>query len=332
MTVVKKNRSKVLSALKKGLIISIIALVMVELLLRLFGYGAYDPVREKPLEIHGKKSIISDPDLGYRNAEGTFTFKFSSGRKFTTKHDASGARNPNFMIDPEVSFYGCSFTYGYGVNDSETYPYFVGEISGKKVRNAGCNGYGLIQAYLKMREDFENGIVPKVTVISYASFQDERTQCTPSWQQELFTNGLLGIDKNIRIPYVSEVNKTFTVNYLRPERQYSKLSEYSAILYRLEKLLLKRNDVSKGQDIAVHVLHEFRKKCDDYKSRLIVVGLVNDSKTKAVLKKVKDLGIEVCQFNVDITKSKYNLMPDDGHPSPEAYKLYAEQLLRQLDD
>lgn len=331
VAVLKKNRSKLGSILKRGLIGGLIALFLVEVLLRLFGYSPYNVHRERPIEIHGKKAVVSDPILGYRNASGIFDFKYPSGRKFTVRHDDFGARNPNFMTDPDISFYGCSFTYGYGVNDTETYPYFVGELSGKKVRNAGCNGYGLTQAYLKMQEDFENGIVPAVTVISYASFLDERTRCTPSWQQELFANKILGIDKNIRIPYVSKTKGPIHFQYIKPERQLSKMAEYSSLWYRVEKLFLKNNSEVENRNVAVSVLEAFQKLCKKYDSQLVVVGLMDDDSTTDVLKKVKKKGMQTCQFKVDITKDQYNLFPDDGHPSPEAYKLFARTLLLHLE-
>ena len=59
-------------------------------------------------------------------------------------------RTPSIISNKEtksVVFFGCSFTFGFGLNDNETIPYIVQEKAGNKfkVYNFGMDGYGTQQ-------------------------------------------------------------------------------------------------------------------------------------------------------------------------------------------
>jgi hypothetical protein len=56
---------------------------------------------------------------------------------------------------PKIVAVGCSFTQGYGVLDSETYPHLVNSaLSGAEVLNYGTGGYGTYQSLMRIRSYF----------------------------------------------------------------------------------------------------------------------------------------------------------------------------------
>lgn len=68
--------------------------------------------------------------------------------------DARGARaNPAGGAPGRVSAYGDSFTFGYEVNDDETWPYYLSTLTGLAVDNWGQSAWGPDQALLRLRRN-----------------------------------------------------------------------------------------------------------------------------------------------------------------------------------
>lgn len=325
-----QHQKSFFSYLKKGIVWLLVSWVLLELLLYLFGYRPYRIHDRGPREMNGKKSVISDDLLGFRNNAGKYHFAFPSGTNFFVTHGESGTRIPNNAAKPYISFYGGSFTYGFGVSDTCTYPFYVGQSLDTIIRNCGCNGYGLQQAWLKMKGDFEKEIVPEYTVISYAYFHDERTTGAPSWQQELFSSGLVKENYVVQFPCIRSTNQ-MSVEYIRPKEQHSSLAKYSNVVTIIENYRMSvRSDEEKNQQIALNVLMQMDRLCKQHQSKLVVVGLLDDERTTETLKKLNEKGISTCQFTTDISKPKNNLSPDDGHPNPQAYRQYAKTFVNYL--
>ncbi|WP_146591323.1 SGNH/GDSL hydrolase family protein [Puniceibacterium confluentis] len=73
---------------------------------------------------------------------------------------------------PQVALYGCSFTYGTGLSDAET---FAGRLQKARpqvrIRNRGIGGHGTVQNYLQFRRDITDGAVD---VAVFAIISDHR--------------------------------------------------------------------------------------------------------------------------------------------------------------
>ena len=119
--------------------------------------------------VNGQKAQFYHPDpvLGYAPA-GPASFHAVSlkpdGSTVFDVHytvDAAGHRTTPPPVDPadprSIVFFGCSYTFGYGVDDDATLPYQTGKLSGLRIHNFACNGYGPHQ----MLAAIENGLVAK---------------------------------------------------------------------------------------------------------------------------------------------------------------------------
>jgi hypothetical protein len=125
--------------------------------------------RHAHLEISNPDGLYtSDPTLGYRPAPSHRTSaRFYYGNELiydvAYTFDADGLRigPPGAVRDSDacVLFFGCSYTFGAGVNDDEAMPYVVGtQVQGRyRVRNFGYSGYGPHQ----MLAAIEDGLVDK---------------------------------------------------------------------------------------------------------------------------------------------------------------------------
>jgi hypothetical protein len=92
--------------------------------------------------------VLSDTEL---TPSGTLIYQ----ARYTIIADSIGSYRFNHRIGflnpsapgPAIVFLGCSFTFGQGVNDTETLPYRVGVLRNVPTVNLGGIGYGIHQVY-----------------------------------------------------------------------------------------------------------------------------------------------------------------------------------------
>lgn len=86
---------------------------------------------------------------------------------------------------PTIVFFGCSFTFGDGVADSETMPQvFADSLDGKqRVLNLGFTGYGPQQFLREMETGLFDPVIgqSKLFIFLTAAWQAERTACKSYW-------------------------------------------------------------------------------------------------------------------------------------------------------
>jgi hypothetical protein len=132
------------------------------------------------------ESPLVKPDemLGYSLRPGQHTItirKGSSRRAFTVSVDDDGLRrttpgSSRHYHLPQIWIHGCSFTWGYLLNDGDTFPWILqARFPSLWIRNFGGNGYGTIHAFLQLKQAIDSKRpTPLVSVISYNSFHIER--------------------------------------------------------------------------------------------------------------------------------------------------------------
>jgi lysophospholipase L1-like esterase len=103
----------------------------------------------------------SDNHLGWRprpNSSCTYVSKGNFEVVYTV--DSEGFRVTPRPPNPALNLFlfGDSYTFGHGVNDRETYAWVMTETYLKdqvRVYNAGCNGYGIVQMYVRLLENLD---------------------------------------------------------------------------------------------------------------------------------------------------------------------------------
>lgn len=83
---------------------------------------------------------------------------------------------------------GCSFTFGHGLNDSDTWPWLLQErLPEYHVVNAGGMGYGTDQALMAAERDvLRDPAVARAVVFGFGDFQIERNRGTQGWLVTVF--------------------------------------------------------------------------------------------------------------------------------------------------
>jgi hypothetical protein len=134
----------------------------------------------------GGPKHVADPELGWIIEPGNTRYRFRAasqtgsvdvgysieqGRRITSGRPATG---------PLLIAAGCSFTFGFGIEDQDTWPWLLQErMSGYRVVNLGTNGYGTDQALLAAERAASNPADPaRVIVLGFGDFQVERNRST----------------------------------------------------------------------------------------------------------------------------------------------------------
>lgn len=155
--------------------------------------------------------LMRDPILGWNTKRGdiqTHTNRANNLYKITI--GADGARNDNNYHDEVlIATYGDSFALCDEVNDSETWQYYMEEIIHKDVKNYGVGGYGVGQTLLKLKRDFKEGRVEKITI--FTIYVDDLNRVVNNYRPFLSwsTGAKLGFKPSYR--YLSN-NVTFIPN------------------------------------------------------------------------------------------------------------------------
>jgi len=112
------------------------------------------------------KIIVRDPVLGYRNAPnyaGMHERRVHDELGFSVRYttDENGHRKGWSSADAVENectvFFGCSFTFGFGLNDEEAGPYMLGRMTNSRVLNLGVNSYGPHQLLAALEFDLFPG-------------------------------------------------------------------------------------------------------------------------------------------------------------------------------
>jgi len=118
-----------------------------------------DTYREGP---YSADYIQHDKELGYSVKPGRRTVgaakKFNDGRiiysvSYTIDEFGHRATPNTGSTEGSVFFFGCSFTFGEGVSDSDSLPYLYSVLSGRRTRNFALHGYGPHQMLRALETD-----------------------------------------------------------------------------------------------------------------------------------------------------------------------------------
>jgi hypothetical protein len=297
-----------------------------------------------------------DEDLGYRAMKGSFEVKIQvkelpepkiyklnideNGHRFTSKNanDHTG--------QPEIWIHGCSFTWGQGLNDEETYPYIVqSKLKNHKVINFGENGYGNHHALIQIEKELAKATkFPEAIVVSYIDWHSHRNVGESSYISALedFQHFKKGILRKTFEKLISTVTKFMKVKTSILEYKYkypvasigdnntlkieaiplvaffetAKSSEYTWNVTK--KIFLRILDITKDKKIPVIILHQW--------------SSLPDYKTDPMIQFFKTNSFIYVDAYVDYSKNENNMNPYDGHPNSKSNEIFANALLQKLSE
>lgn len=122
----------------------------------------------------------NDKELGYSavpNSRGFLALPCLPS--LVLRYDENGFRIPDAGISVDqrprsLLALGCSFTFGYGVEAEQAFPYLVGEKLGLETKNVAMAGYGLSQILIQARKEIPKH-KPDYVLLQYSPWLAERS-------------------------------------------------------------------------------------------------------------------------------------------------------------
>ncbi|MEG4838654.1 SGNH/GDSL hydrolase family protein [Microcoleus sp. B9-D4] len=302
-----------------------------EIVLRVAGYKPWQ-IENVDVAVEPKGNFFTkDSELGYKHLPGKFKVTLNGNYSFNTTHLNNTLRITHPLNTynlsskkPEIWIFGCSFTYGWSLNDSETYAWLLQEKLPKyEIVNFGVNGYGTLHSFIQFKEALKQGNKPKIAVIAYAGFHDRRNTLLRARSKQMASWNKLGILFQPDARLNGENNFTYKMTKLEyhefPLMRVSALSHFLDVNYnQFEEGLYRSHEVSKA------IIEEFNRVAEAKGVKLVVAGI--NSGSAKMLQELSQEGIATADISVDLKIPANNNLPHDLHPSAIANRQYAEKL------
>ena len=316
-----------------------ISLILAEGILRILGFGPHEIIKTEILS-NPTKAFTFHPKLGLGLNPGTFEVTINEGLKYKATHLSDSTRITSLHVNrkgPEIHYYGCSFTYGMGVDDQETYPFLVqNSFPMSYSQNFAAPAYGTVHGLLQLKENLKRGKKPDIAILGYTSYQDARNQLSGNqqkyWSESFFPDR--PVDRMLaRFPYAKIKGGNLLVEYLPLENfaKRSRLSKYSVVWFRMEIAI---SNIIYGirdkHELTERIFEAIKTLCSKNAINLLIVNLDKSHSGKLLEKYCRSNNISFLDAAIDISDPKYNLQPYDSHPNAEAHKLYATEISNYL--
>jgi hypothetical protein len=313
------------------------ALLCIEYICRAKGMLPWKPIRLNITVTPGGKFCKKHSTLGYADLPGRFTVELPDGYTFVVTHRDNTLRitqpleaYTTISGKPGIWIFGCSFTHGWALNDYETFPWLLQErLPQYEIVNFGVCGYSTLQSLIRFQEALTNYAPPKIAIIAYASFHDQRNTFLRNRSKEVLPYNRLG---QLWQPYARLHGGNLRIASGDGEYRPFPLMKYSAFSHFLEQ---KYNNIEdyfyESHRVTEAIILEFAKLAQKHAVHLVVAGIYGDAVTHATLSSMTKYGVITGDISVDLNVKENTNLPSDGHPSAKANRAYCEKLFDLLD-
>jgi len=304
-----------------------------ETALRLKGFKPWQPLSLTIKVTPGDKLYVKHPALGYANKPGEFTVTEEDGYSFKLTILPDGCRITHPLgtykeagTKEEIWILGCSFTTGWSLNDSETFPWLLQErFPMYEVINFGVNGYGTVQSLIQFRQALQERRVPKIVVYAYAGFHVERNVYSRSWRKVIRFFSNLGQQM---VPY-ARLGAGGELRYYLGNVEYNEfpLMRHSALMHFIEQKYDKlEENYYHSREVTEALILEMAKVAKEKGITFVLAGITDSQGTRKMLSFARKRGIKAIDISVDLDTTGYRNSPYDIHPSALADRKYADKL------
>ncbi|MGL5059162.1 MAG: SGNH/GDSL hydrolase family protein, partial [Microcoleus sp.] len=228
------------------------------------------------------------------------------------------------LTKPEIWIFGCSFTYGWSLNDNQTYSWLLQEkFPQYEIVNFGVNGYGTLHSLIQFKQALQQGNKPKIAVIAYAGFHDRRNALLRARSKQMMAWNKLGIlfQPDARLAK----NGGFTYSMKQLEYREFPLMRISALSHFLETNYNQLEEqMHRSREVSLAIIREFHRLAEANNVKLVVAG-INPGSAK-MLEELSQEEIATVDISVDLKIPANNNLPHDLHPSAVANQQYADKL------
>lgn len=296
--------------------------------------GLLDPKQNK---LVNSGSFVEDffveSDIGVQAKSGTHSAisKTIEGEtiysvKYTIGNDGFRITQTDINNPERINFFGCSVTFGAGLEDNETFPYYVAQLGKYKVKNFGISGYGPHQALAILTS--KRDTTGKLNFFLTAPWHAERSACIPSYSvgspHYTLENGKLIRDG------VCGGNTGFVSKILAKSKIYNLVSKsFSNQDYQIDLYLALIKEMNRlSNDQGQQFLVGFFKADRDW--------FTGSYSNELILERLKSNGIQIIDLTLAETNEKvkreYHIHELDKHPSAQANEERAKLTVKVLSN
>lgn len=289
--------------------------------------SASDRMTSEPDGIRFERPLaIGDPITGYRCIPGVHHLAMvhqGKRKEFRVTIGEDGYRvtgRGESATKPVIALHGCSFTWGFLLNDEDTYPWKLQYLlPGYHVRNLAQNGFGTAHAYLQAKSMAH----PAIAVVVYAAFHKERNSPSQSWMKQMVASGDAFNTRSISYPWVRLEDGFPIVDLRLMSFGVSGADEGNPPDPTAEE----QNTLALMRAIGTY-----------YKTggTRFAVASFTGIHGDAVMEGLVAKGVPVLDLSLgspDYLPDQYKMLPWDGfHPGPIAATYYAERLVRFISE
>lgn len=277
----------------------------------------------------------ANDSLGISLKPGNYVITLNNKIHFSATHNHNNQRlTPYTAVDSteqSIAFLGCSFTYGYGVNDDET---FISNLQTSypnwSFDNYGVIGYGSVQSLLQLKEIIRKGETNAV-LLTFSSFHFMRNALTQTYRKNLklgYAHSAEAVDsvmKKARFPFISSCD--CEPQYARWETMHENCvgREYLASVNWIQTLSEQYKD-HKLDPIALTtcLLKKMHVMCEEANISFAVVCLDSTNETEQLHANLSDIQWLDVKFDFESTSKTFT--PYDSHPNASGHKFIAEEI------
>lgn len=333
-----------LTGIKWTLLYAVITFILLEGFLWVLGYRPYRN-HDYRVDSTPQTPFVADEKLGIQLNEGTFDFTLNDAVRFTATHLDNGMRKiPGSPVgnDSSILFLGCSYTYGYGVNDHESFPAIAQSRHPEwNVENKGVVGYGTTQHLIQLRDRLKISInevsCPKCVVLCLSSVHFIRTVLSKQYRSNLrigYRRSSSNMDDRMngaRFPYID--NTQLVVKYADWASLYNEVpGRYWLASANFLQGLLQRSRESKCDPVKVTaaIIEAMHALCSSKNIPFGVACLNTSHETK----KLQGLVKNIAWINVGFSFKNKSLthFPHDSHPNAAGHAKIAVSVIPFIEN
>lgn len=314
----------------------IIFIIFIEIGLRVLGFTPYKPLNYS-IKINPKICYSAD-SLGIKLMPGEFDININNGLKYKATHNKYGNRitskNEVLNFEKKIQVYGCSYTYGTGVNDKETYPFLLQKkYPNYQISNLAVPGYGTLQFYLQLKRNIMNNNIPDIVILNCAEFHEERNLLSKSYLYMLYQGYEVFETANMKYKIYPQIidskNADLDIVYINIFDKYKPMPcrKLSSIINLVELQTIKEPKELKSSFLLINAISQL---CEIHNINLIVTDIANQP--ERISKFCKEKNINFANISPDFSNKVFSNLPYDNHPSKEAHQVYSEKMILYLDN
>lgn len=304
------------------------------------------PPKASIVETHSEGGYgTTHPYLGYGpKHDGIFTVKKTLDSEiiydisYTIKDGLRYTPNSNEKSENCALFFGCSFTFGQGLSDSSTLPFFLNQYSEEKYKifNYGFKGYGphqmLSTVENRVTEDILGFNKEKIAIYSFIPHHIHRAAGYSIWdydgpKYEIIEDRLIKVGTFRYLPF--EIGKRLIRSYIYKRLFFNKKASRYDFMRTIE-IIKKANELLLRQNVVFYVfLWDNPSAIEDIFQNLNIYYYFLDEMKK---NNIKTFYLHNAISDYTEKKNNYILHHHEQHPNALANAKIANYIYLQLNN